>query len=132
MDPKVWFMETRPQVLLLTPLVFSVGLAAAYVEGVFNVHRALLGLVGVMLAHVSVNVINDYFDYRSGLDLKTRRTPFSGGSGILPTGRLDPKDVYLFAVGCLLLGGVIGVYFAFTVGWMILPLLIVAVSTIYF
>ena len=132
MNLKIWFMETRPSFLLLTPLVFSVGLAGAYIEGSFNVFRALLGLAGVMLAHLSVNVINDYFDYKSGLDLKVRRTPFSGGSGILPAGLLDAKDVYLFAVGCLILGGVIGVYFLLTTGWMLLPLIAVTALTIYF
>lgn len=132
MNLKVWFMETRPSFLLLTPLVFSVGVAAAYIEGSFNVFRAFLGLVGVMLAHLSVNVINDYFDYRSGLDLKVKRTPFSGGSGILPAEMLDARDAYLFAVGCLILGGAIGIYFALTTGWMILPLIAVAAFTIYF
>jgi len=132
MNLKIWFMETRPSFLLLTPLVFSVGLAGAYIEGSFNVFRALLGLAGVMLAHLSVNVINDYFDYKSGLDLKVRRTPFSGGSGILPAGLLDARDVYLFAVGCLILGGVIGVYFVLTTGWMLLPLIAVTALTIYF
>ena len=132
MNLKIWFMETRPSFLLLTPLVFSVGLAGAYIEGSFNVFRALLGLAGVMLAHLSVNVINDYFDYKSGLDLKVRRTPFSGGSGVLPAGLLDARDVYLFAVGCLILGGVIGVYFVLTTGWMLLPLIAVTALTIYF
>ena len=132
MNLKVWFMETRPSFLLLTPLVYSVGVAEAYVEGSFDAFRALLGLAGVMLAHLSVNVINDYFDYKSGLDLKVRRTPFSGGSGMLPAGLLEARDVYLFAVGCLVLGGVIGVYFALTTGWMLLPLIVVAALTIYF
>jgi len=132
MNLKVWFMETRPSFLLLTPLVFSVGLSEAYIEGSFNAFRALLGLAGVMLAHLSINVINDYFDYKSGLDLKVRRTPFSGGSGILPAGLLDAKDAYLFAVGCLILGGVIGVYFVLTTGWMLLPLIVTAAFTIYF
>lgn len=125
-------METRPSFLLLTPLNYSVGIAAAYVEGNYNVFKTLLGLVGVLLAHISINVINDYFDYRSGLDFKTRRTPFSGGSGILPAGDLDPRSVYLFAVGCLLLGGAIGVYFAYATGWALLPLILFAAFTIYF
>jgi len=132
MNLKVWFMETRPSFLLLTPLAFSVGLSEAYIEGSFNAFRALLGLAGVMLAHLSVNVINDYFDYRSGLDLKIKRTPFSGGSGILPAGLLEAKDTYLFAVGCLILGGCIGAYFALTTGWMLLPLIATAAFTIYF
>ncbi|MFB0558530.1 MAG: prenyltransferase [Candidatus Bathyarchaeia archaeon] len=132
MSLRTWFMETRPSFLLLTPLNYSVGIAAAYIEGSFNVFRAILGLVGVILAHISINVINDYFDYKSGLDFKTKRTPFSGGSGILPAGDLNPRSVYLFAVGCLLVGGTIGVYFACTTGWALLPLILFAAFTIYF
>jgi len=132
MNLKVWFMETRPSFLLLTPLAFSVGLSEAYTEGRFNAFYALLGLAGVMLAHLSVNVINDYFDYKSGLDLKVKRTPFSGGSGILPAGLLEARDTYLFAVGCLILGGCIGVYFTLTTGWMLIPLIATAALTIYF
>jgi 1,4-dihydroxy-2-naphthoate octaprenyltransferase len=85
-----------------------------------------------MLAHLSVNVVNDYFDYKSGLDLKVKRTPFSGGSGILPAGLLEAKDVYLFAVVCLVLGGVIGVYFTLITSWALIPLIATAVLTIYF
>ena len=132
MSLKTWFTETRPRFLLLTPLNYSVGLAAAYIEGSFYVFRALLGLIGVILAHISINVINDYFDYKSGLDLKTNRTPFSGGSGILPARSLNPSSVYLLAVSCLVIGGAIGVYFAYTVGWILLPLILFAALTIYF
>ena len=132
MDLKTWFLETRPSFLLLTPLNYSVGLAAAYIEGCFDTFHSVLGLVGVLFAHISINVINDYFDYESGLDLKTRRTPFSGGSGILPAGALNPRSVYHFALACLLLGGAIGVYFAYKMGWMLLPLILFAAFTIYF
>ncbi len=132
MDMKTWFQETRPSFLLLTPITFSVGLASAYVEGSFNAPRALLGLVGVLLAHISINVINDYFDYKSGLDLKTKPTPFSGGSGMLPSGRLEAKDVYRFAMGSLAIGSAIGLYFVLTTGWMLLPLIAAAAISIYF
>jgi 1,4-dihydroxy-2-naphthoate octaprenyltransferase len=129
---KTWFKETRPSFLLLTPISFSVGLASAYIEGSFHAARAFLGLLGVMLAHISINVINDYFDYVSGLDLKTRPTPFSGGSGMIPSGALKAKDVYRFALGSLAIGCVIGVYFILTTGWMLLPLIAVAAFSIYF
>ena len=128
----IWFMETRPHFLILTPMAFSVGVAEAYREGLIDPLRLLLGLVGVLLAHISVNVINDYFDYVSGLDLRVRRTPFSGGSGILPRGLLQPRRVLIFSLTCLLLGFSIGVYFAFTVGWVILPIIALAALSIYF
>ena len=131
MSIKTWFFETRPSFLLLTPLNFFVGLAVAYVEGSYDTYRALLGLIGIMLAHIAMNVINDYFDYSSGLDLSTTRTPFSGGSGVLPTGALKPRSVYIFAITCLILAGAIGVYFAYTVGWEILPVVLFAALIIY-
>lgn len=131
MSLKTWFLETRPSFLLLTPLNFSVGLAAAFVEGSFNLAHALLGLLGALLAHIAINVINDYFDHQSGLDMTTVKTPFSGGSGILQSGALKPRSVYHLAMACLLLGGAIGVYFAYAVGWEILPVIVFAAVTIY-
>ena len=86
---KTWFLETRPQFLILTPICVLVGVAAAaYDDFDLNPVHVILTLVGALLAHISVNVLNDYFDYRSGIDLATKRTPFSGGSGILPGGLL--------------------------------------------
>ena len=32
--------------------------------------------LGLTLTHGSVNAINDYFDYKSGIDLNVKRTPF--------------------------------------------------------
>src|SRR3990170_4406745 len=58
-----------------------------------------------------VNVINDYHDYVDGIDLNTQRTPFSGGSGVLPSNLLKPKQAFWFATICLLVAMVIGFYF---------------------
>lgn len=46
--------------------------------------RLLLVLTAALAAHILVNVLNEVADFRSGLDLHTDRTPFSGGSGTLP------------------------------------------------
>jgi 1,4-dihydroxy-2-naphthoate octaprenyltransferase len=132
MNLKTWFQETRPNFLLITPLSYSVGIASAFIERNFNPLGAFIGLIGVLLAHVSINVINDYFDYKSGLDFTTKRTPFSGGSGIITSGRLAAKDVYRFALACIAICGVIGFYFTLTVGWMLLPLIMTAALSIYF
>jgi 1,4-dihydroxy-2-naphthoate octaprenyltransferase len=78
-----------------------------------------------LLAHVSVNVLNDWFDYRSGVDKKTQRTPFSGGSGILPARMLTPRQVFLFGLGALILIVPLGIYFVLASGLSLLPLLLV-------
>jgi 1,4-dihydroxy-2-naphthoate octaprenyltransferase len=70
-------------------------------------------------------VLNDYFDYRSGIDLEVKRTPFSGGSGILPPALLKPTQVFWFGLISFLLAIPIGVYFVITRGWLLLPLLLI-------
>ena len=45
---------------------------------------SFLIVIGAVSAHISVNMLNEYFDFKSGLDLKTEITAFSGGSGALP------------------------------------------------
>jgi len=123
---KTWFVETRPQFLLLSVVLAFLGTCIAWYDGSFHLGYALLAFVGLLLAHISVNVLNDYFDYRSGIDLETKRTPFSGGSGILPTAQLTPRQVFWLGMGSFLLIIPIGVYFVIVSGWLLLPLLLVA------
>ena len=127
---KTWFLETRPHFLLLSVVLAFLGACIAWYDGALHLGYAILAFVGILLAHISVNVLNDYFDYRSGVDLETRRTPFSGGSGILPASLLKPTQVLWFGLICLLLDIPIGVYFVIARGWALLPLLLVAVICI--
>jgi len=124
---KVWFLETRPQFLLLSAVLSFLGISIAWYYGSFHLGYALLTFLGLLLCHISVNVLNDYFDYKSGIDLATNRTPFSGGSGILPSSMLKPKQVLWFGLISLILAVPIGAYFVITLnnGWQLLPLLIV-------
>ena len=126
MKLKIWFLETRPQFLLLSVVLAFLGTIIAWYEGYFHLGYAVLAFIGLLLAHISVNVLNDYFDYRSGIDLATKRTPFSGGSGILPAALLKPGQVFWFGLIAFLLALGIGVYFVLTAGWLLLPLLLVA------
>ena len=76
----------RVPFLILTPACVAVGVGTAYREtGQTNWKYILLVLLGALSAHICVNVFNEYFDFKSGLDSKTERTPFSGGSGTLPS-----------------------------------------------
>ncbi len=70
MKLKTWFLAVRPQFLVLSVVLAFLGTSLAWYDGYFNPGLALLAFIGLLLAHVSVNVLNDYFDYRSGIDLK--------------------------------------------------------------
>jgi len=132
MKLKIWLLETRPQFLLLSVTLVLLGMAIARHEGYFDLLQFVLTLIGLLLAHSSVNVLNDYFDYKSGIDLETTRTPFSGGSGVLPGGLLKPKGVYIYGVSCLMAALVIGIYLTFISGWQLLPLILLGGPVIYF
>ena len=132
MKLKIWLLETRPQFLLLSVILVLLGTAISWHEGYFNLFIFVLTMLGLLLAHASVNVLNDYFDYKSGIDLETTRTPFSGGSGVLPSGLLKPKGVYMFGVGCLIGALAIGIYLTFISGWQLLPLILLGGPVIYF
>lgn len=120
---KVWFLETRPQFLLLSVVLAFLGTTMAWYDGSFSLFYALLAFIGLLLAHISVNVLNDYFDYRSGIDLEVQRTPFSGGSGVLPAARMTPRQVFWLGMGAFILTIPIGIYFVIERGWQLLPLL---------
>ena len=128
---KIWFLETRPQFLLLSVVLVFLGTCIAWYDDAFHLGYALLAFVGLLLAHISTNVLNDYFDYKSGIDLETQRTPFSGGSGILPAALLKPRQVLWLGLVSFLLALVIGIYFVVVIGWLLLPLLVVAAACIF-
>lgn len=123
---KIWFLEARPQFLLLSVVLAFLGTSIAWHDGAFALDYALLAFIGLLLAHISVNVLNDYYDYKSGVDLDTQRTPFSGGSGILPAALLKPRQVFWYGMVTFLLALAIGIYFMVVRSWLLLPLMILA------
>lgn len=109
--------------LLLTPACVFLGVAAAsYQASHVRLGWALLVLVGAVAAHVSVNALNEYFDFRSGLDLRTRRTPFSGGSGTLPRSPAHAPQALATGLISLCVTAAIGLYFVWLRGPALLPL----------
>jgi 1,4-dihydroxy-2-naphthoate octaprenyltransferase len=129
---KAWFILPRFQFLPLTVIMVSLGTAIAAYEGYFHLGHFSLAMIGSILVHMTVNVINDYHDYVDKIDLNTQRTPFSGGSGVLPMNLLEPKQAFWFATICLLVAMVIGFYFVMKKGWLLFPLLLLAGFSAYF
>ena len=116
---------TRASFLPLTVVIVSAGLAAAsYAHRVFNPFDALLVMIGALLTHASVNVFNNYFDYRSRIDEKTMKTPFSGGVDILVEGKMKPRAALGIGLACLFGAALIGIYFLTRMLYPLLPILV--------
>ena len=118
------FLETRPQFLILSPILIILGMGMALYNGEFNTLYLILAVIGLTLLHISVNTLNDYSDYKTGIDFNVSRTPFSGGSGLLPAKALSPKAVLKLGLGSLFLAVPIGVYFIIERGLTLLPIFI--------
>jgi len=121
----------RVPFLILALILGILGTAVAWYESKrfgtpFHAGYALLATFGLLVAHAAVNIFNDYFDCRSGLDYKTRRTPFSGGSGAIPSGMLTLREALWLGIFCFAFIIPIGVFFTVVKGWMLVPLLVLA------
>ncbi|MFP4136775.1 MAG: prenyltransferase [Halomonas sp.] len=116
---------TRPGFLVLAPLCVLLGIVLASRQPIdIAPLQAALVLLGGLLAHAAVNLLNEYDDFRSGLDHLTRRTPFSGGSGALP--QAPEAAPAVLAAGLVALAGVVAIGAAF-LWWRGWPMLAVGV-----
>lgn len=132
LDAKTIMGPMRVPFLILTPACVLLGTGTAFwITRQFNLLYFLLVLVGALCAHISVNALNEYFDFTSGLDLRTRRTPFSGGSGTLPTQPRAARSALIMGLVTLAIVIIIGVFFIVVRGWAILPLGALGVIIIY-
>jgi len=129
----VWVRVIRVRFLLASIIAVSVGLAITWWHtGNISIFDAILTMCGVLALHASVDLLNDYWDFKRGIDTTTHRTKMSGGSGVLPEGLLKPAQVYAAGITFLIIGTAIGIYFVATDGIVIGIILAFAVISIYF
>ncbi len=113
----------RPNFLILTPVCVFLGLSVALsVESQINWLNFFLIMIGATSAHISVNTLNEYFDFKSGLDLQTDQTAFSGGSGALPKNPAAISSVLFVGLASIALTIFIGIYLLVEIGIQLLPI----------
>ncbi len=128
-----WLRVIRIRFLLASVVAVSIGLSISWWQhSTIDIFQAALTMGGVMALHASVDLLNDYWDFKRGIDTKTKRTKMSGGTGVLPEGLLQPTQVYRAGIIFLIIGAVIGSYFVIIYGLIIAVLLGFAVLSIYF
>ena len=128
-----WLRAIRIRFLLASIIAVSTGLAISWWTGnSIAIFDAILTFLGVLALHASVDLLNDYWDFKRGIDSKTVKTKMSGGSGVLPEGLLEPKHVYRVGIIFLIIGALIGTYFVVTDGIIIGVILAFAILSIYF
>jgi 1,4-dihydroxy-2-naphthoate octaprenyltransferase len=134
---KKYFLELRPQFLILSVLLAAHGaMLALWQQGAVSAVLALLGMASLVLLHGSVDALNDWHDFeKTGIDKEIRQTPFSGGSGLVPTGVLTARGALGTGIVTIGVGAIIGLYLAWvsynaTGTWWLLVIGLVGLSSI--
>ena len=128
-----WFRIIRLRFLLASVIAVSVGAAMNWwLNQSIGIFDLFLTFCGVLALHASVDLLNDYWDFKRGIDTLTPKTKMSGGTGVLPEGLLEPKSVYRVGIIFLVIGSIIGAYFVYTDGIIIAIILGFAIISIYF
>jgi 1,4-dihydroxy-2-naphthoate octaprenyltransferase len=107
MNPKIWFLATRPWSFTMTAISVGVGGAVAALDGAFDVWLFLLTLVGAVCVHGATNLINDYFDYKSGVDRPGAPTTLYRPHPLVQ-GLISPRAVLWVSAGLYAIAAIIG------------------------
>ncbi|MFO7154392.1 MAG: prenyltransferase [Caldicoprobacter oshimai] len=107
-DPKIWIASTVPMV---------VGAAFAFGStGRFDLYWFIVALIAVYCIEIGKNAVNEWVDYKSGVDrfiTPDKRTPFSGGKKTIVDGKLTLPEVVMIAVVTFAVACGIGLYIMF-------------------
>jgi len=108
-DPKIWIASTVPMFV-----------AASYAyrkTGKFDFLWFFISVIGIYLIEIGKNAVNEFIDYKSGVDTfvtPDKRTPFSGGKKTIVEGKLTVKETIIIAVltmlGACLIGLIIVIF----------------------
>lgn len=132
---KLFLEELRAPFFTATVIPVILGTAIAWQRlNAFNLFYFILTLFGVVCLHAGTNVINDYFDHKSGNDFANTEfiRPFTGGSRLIQNKLLSENQVLFEALILFAIGGSIGIYLSFLKGPMILLFGIIGVFSGFF
>jgi len=99
-----WLGVARAPFLALPLTLVASGAAAAAYDGRASWTASILAAIGLVALHAAVNAFNEASDFRTRIDFHTERTPFSGGSGTLPSGALPRRAALAVGWGGTLVG----------------------------
>jgi 1,4-dihydroxy-2-naphthoate octaprenyltransferase len=124
MRDKNWILgPMRVPFLILTPACVLVGIGTAvWSSSKVSLLDIFVVLIGAIAAHISVNAFNEYYDFTTGLDFRTQRTPFSGGSGTLAESPEASRYALATAWISFAVASLVGIYFVFQRGPLLLPI----------
>ncbi len=125
---KVWVQAVRAVSLSASAIPVLLGVAVAAHDGYFAAGRMVLALLGAIAIQAGTNLINDYYDFRSGADSSESLGP----SLVIQHGLLGAEQVWWGGIVAFSIGAAIGLVLVYLCGWPILALGIPSIAAGYF
>lgn len=117
-----WLISTRAAVLIMTFISATIAGLLAIRDGRFNLLNYVLLAIGLVLAHATNNLLNDYTDHRRGVD-KDNYYRAQYGPQPLEHGLMTEKQLLTYAAVTGLLALAAGAYLVISNGPLALILL---------
>jgi 1,4-dihydroxy-2-naphthoate octaprenyltransferase len=111
-----WMLATRPRTLPAAVSPVMVGTAMAVADGKFEFMPAFAALLGALLLQIGVNLANDYFDFKKGIDTSERLGPVR----VTQSGLISPDRVRLAMIVIFSGASAVGFYLTAVAGWPVL------------
>ncbi len=125
---KVWIEASRPFSFTASVTPVLIGSVLGALDGLFSWGRFFLALFGALFIHIGTNMVNDYYDHKSGVDTLESQS----GSQVLPRQLLSPNEIYWGGIIAFVIGSVFGLVLVGLCGWPILVLGVASVLAGYF
>ncbi|MFP4573004.1 MAG: 1,4-dihydroxy-2-naphthoate octaprenyltransferase [Desulfobacterales bacterium] len=116
-----WFLASRPWSFIMTAISIGVGGTIAAIDGQFFWGLFAATLAGAVFLHAATNLINDYYDVKSGVDTIEAATAQYRPHPLVE-GKLLPKNVRNAAYILFFAGAAIGLCLTAARGWPVLAL----------
>jgi len=124
----IWLHAVRAPSLSAAAVPVLLGTAVAARDGYFHGWRLLIALIGAVAIQAGTNLINDYYDFRSGADSHNSLGP----SMVIQRGLLTPEQVWRGGIVAFAIGAMLGLVLVYLCGWPILAIGIPSISAGYF
>lgn len=109
---KLWIRAIRAPFFLGTIMAGFLGSALAFNEGKFNWFYLFASIIIIAGINAGINLINDYFDHKSGNDeANLSSTPFSGGSRVIQEKLIKPRQMLIGGIITFAIIALFGLYF---------------------
>jgi 1,4-dihydroxy-2-naphthoate octaprenyltransferase len=110
-----WLISTRAAVFIMTEIAAGIGGILAYRDGNFYWPFFLAAMIGLVFAHASNNLLNDFIDFRRGLD-KDNYYRAQYGPQPLEHGLMSQRQFFGYIAVSLLIALAAGIYLVWATG----------------